>query len=147
MNPFAALGRFTVRFRWAILVVWVIGAPLAASAMPSLSSVAKNDNTAFLPNTAPSQRAAEMAVPFQPKSNGTALLVAVRASAPLTAADKAAIARAEAAIARLPVVRAVRDQGTSADGHAQKASVVMDLPPFGGGTRATDAVDAVRAAG
>jgi len=53
VNPFASLGRFVVRFRWVILVVWLVGAPLAAKHLPSLSSVAKNDNSAFLPASAP----------------------------------------------------------------------------------------------
>ncbi len=146
MNPFAALGRLVVRFRWVILVVWLVGVPLAAKHMPSLSSVAKNDNSAFLPASAPSERAATLATPFQPKSKGTALLVAVRADGPLTPADERAIAAASAAVGRVPVVQGVRDEGTSADGHAQKVAVLLDLAPFGGGDQATNAVDAIRAA-
>ena len=144
MNPFAALGRFVVRFRWVILVVWLVGAPLAAKHMPSLSSVAKNDNSAFLPASAPSERAATLATPFQPKSKGTALLVAVRADGPLTGADERAIAAAATAVAGVHVVQAVRDEGTSADGHAQKVALLLDLPPFGGGDQATNAIDAIR---
>ena len=144
MNPFAALGRFVVRFRWVIVVVWLVGAPLAAKHMPSLSSVAKNDNSAFLPASAPSERAASLATPFQPKSKGTALLVAVRADGPLTSADERAIAHAATAVGRVPVVQAVRDEGTSADGHAEKIALLLDLPPFGGGDQATNAIDAIR---
>ncbi len=146
MNPFAALGRFAVHYRWVVLVVWLVGAPLAVKSLPSLSSVAKNDNTAFLPADAPSERAADLATAFQSKTKGTAFLLAVRAGSPLTPADQAAVARAETAVAKVPVVLSVKDQGTSADGQAEKLAILLNLPPFGGGDQATNAVDAVRGA-
>lgn len=144
MNPFGALGRFSVRFRWLVVAVWVVGAPLAAHALPSLGSVAKSDNTAFLPDSAPSMRAAALAAPFAPKDKASAVLVAVRAGSALTTADQAAIDRVTADIGRLPVVRSARNVGTSTDGEAQEIAVVMNLPAFGAGGKATDAVDAIR---
>jgi len=146
VNPFAALGRFAVRFRWLVLVVWLVGAPLAAGSLPSLSSVAKNDNTAFLPAGAPSQRAADLAQPFTPKDVGSALLVAVSDAGPLTAADQAAMSRAESAIAGLPVVSSVQDQGLSADGQAARARIELRVAPFSNGSKATGAVDDMRRA-
>jgi RND superfamily putative drug exporter len=146
VNPFASLGRFVVRFRWVILVVWLVGAPLTAKNLPSLSSVAKNDNSAFLPASAPSEHAAELAAPFQPKGKGTALLIAVRAHGRLTGADRAAVARVETAVAAVHVVQVVHDEGSSADGEAQKIVLQLNLPPFSGGDQATSAVDAVRKA-
>ena len=144
MQPFAALGRTVVRFRWIVVAVWLVGVPLAVTSLPSLGSVAKDDNTSFLPASAPSQRAADLAVPFIPRNKGTALLVAVRPSGPLTAADDAAVARAAASIRHLEVVRAVVDQGTSADGHAARLLVETSLAPFGAGTRQQHAIDAMR---
>ena len=146
MSPFAALGRAVVRYRWVVLAVWLVGVPLAVAMLPSLSSVAKDDNTSFLPATAPSQRAADLAAAFAPRNKGTALLVAVRASGPLGPADLAAVSRAERAIRALAPVRRVLDQGTSADGRAERVFVETSLPPFGGGTREQKAVDAMRAA-
>ena len=146
MQPFAALGRTVVRYRWVVVALWLVGVPLAIATLPSLSSVAKDDNTSFLPTSAPSQRAADLAVPFLPRDKGTALLVAVRDRGPLTAADDAAIGRASAAIGRLSVVRTVVDQGTSADGQAQRFLVDTSLPPFGAGTDQEHAVDAMRRA-
>jgi uncharacterized membrane protein YdfJ with MMPL/SSD domain len=37
---YAAVGRFAVRFRWAIVVAWVAVAVLANLFLPSLASVA-----------------------------------------------------------------------------------------------------------
>ncbi|HVA04981.1 MAG TPA: MMPL family transporter [Acidimicrobiales bacterium] len=146
MNPFASLGRFVVRFRWVIVVVWLVGAPLTAKHLPSLSSVAKNDNSAFLPANAPSEHAAELAATFQPKSKGTALLIAVRDDGPLTTADQSAIAAVESSVGHVGVVQAVHDQGTSADGEARKINLELNLPPFSGGDDAINAVDAIRKA-
>ncbi len=146
MNPFASLGRFVVRFRWVILVVWLVGAPLTAKHLPSLSSVAKNDNSAFLPADSPSEHAAALAAPFQPKSKGTAQLIAVRNDGPLTAVDQSAVMALQGAVGRVKIVQAERNQGTSADGQAQKIILELNLPPFSGGDAATNAVDAIRKA-
>ncbi|HLX87972.1 MAG TPA: MMPL family transporter [Acidimicrobiales bacterium] len=145
MQPFAVLGRAVVRFRWIVVAVWLVGVPLAVTSLPSLSSVAKDDNTSFLPASAPSQRAADLAVPFVPRNKGTALLVAVRRDGPLTAADQAAVSRATASIGHMGVVRAVVDQGTSADGQAARLLVETNLLPFGAGSHQQRSIDAMRA--
>ncbi len=49
---YAALGRFAVRFRWVIVVAWVAAAVPANLFLPSLASVAKQDN-AVRPRQAP----------------------------------------------------------------------------------------------
>ena len=51
---FRAIGSFAVRFRWLVLLAWVVGAIAAVSALPSLNSVTQNNNTKFLPASAPS---------------------------------------------------------------------------------------------
>lgn len=58
---FAAFARFAVRFRWFILVAWLIATPVLASALPSLSSVTEFGTTAFLSPSAPSVQAGTMA--------------------------------------------------------------------------------------
>ena len=39
---FTGIGRFCVRFRWAVLLLWIVGAVLAATQLPALSSVLVN---------------------------------------------------------------------------------------------------------
>lgn len=46
---FAAIGRFAVRFRWAIVVAWVAATVLATLFLPSLASVARQSNSSSLP--------------------------------------------------------------------------------------------------
>jgi uncharacterized membrane protein YdfJ with MMPL/SSD domain len=60
---FGGLGRFTVRFRWLVIVAWVAIAVISSIALPSLGSEVNNDNTQFLPNSAPSNEAATLAAP------------------------------------------------------------------------------------
>ena len=88
---FRAIGSFAVRFRWLVLAAWVVGAIAAVSLLPSLSSVTQNNNTKFLPASAPSSHAANLAAPF-----GTAALVpipvvAARTGSLLTPADITAL--------------------------------------------------------
>jgi putative drug exporter of the RND superfamily len=98
---------------------------LAARALPSLASVTQSNNTQFLPPSAPSQHAASLAAPFQTANVGaTALIIASRSGASLTAPDDAAIDGVERATAQLPQVQSVHDQGRSADGQARKALIV-----------------------
>ena len=128
---FAALGRFAVRYRYAVLAFWLVVAFLTVRFLPSLSSVANNQNSAFLPASAPSQQAAALAAPFQRSDVSTGVLVAATTTGnPLTAADEAVIDRVETQIARLDTVKQVRDQGISADGAARKALVETSAGGF-----------------
>ena len=125
---FASLGRFTVRFRWLIVVAWVVGTVALTFGLPGISSVEKNSNSQFLPSSEPSVHADSLAAPFQTGSTSQAVLVAATESGRLSTADDAAFAKVEAAITRVPLVTSVSDQGVSADGRARQAVVTVDLP-------------------
>jgi RND superfamily putative drug exporter len=129
---FAAAGRLSVRFRWAILLAWVAGTVAAMALLPSLSSVTQSDNTSFLPDSAPSQRAAQLASPLQQASLTAVTVVAARSGGPLTGDDQAGITRLSAALARVPRVVSVRDAGESADGRAEQLTVLGALAQSGG---------------
>src|ERR1022692_4409518 len=81
---FRAIGSFAVRFRWLVVLAWVAGAIAAVSLLPSLSSVTQNNNTKFLPASAPSEHAAELATPFGTSSLVPITVVAARSGSPLT---------------------------------------------------------------
>jgi RND superfamily putative drug exporter len=124
---FTTVGRFSVRFRWLILVVWVVGTAAAVALLPSLSSVTQNDNTDFLPSGAPSTHASALAAPFQ-KANLTPIPVVVaRSGGALTTADETAIAQMEAAIRNVPTVTTVRDLGRSPDGQAEQIQALATV--------------------
>jgi RND superfamily putative drug exporter len=141
---FRGIGAFAVRFRWLMLAVWVVGAIAATALLPSLNSVTQNNNTKFLPASAPSSHAAELAAPF-----GTAALVpipvvAASPAAPLTRADAAALTALQHDLHAVPGVAKVLDAGRSADGHAEQLVV---LARQGGQNQnyATDLINGLRA--
>ena len=144
-RAFSALGRTVVRFRFVIVVAWLLVTVLAVKGLPSLSSISNNNNSAFLPTSEPSMQAAQLAAPFQRGTAPTALIVASRAGGPLTPADQAAVSRAEAAAGRVPDVAAVLDQGIASDGTARKALVELSAAASQGGAGSSTVVDAIRA--
>jgi RND superfamily putative drug exporter len=128
---FALIGRFAVRFRWLIVVAWVVGTLLAVSQLPSLSSVTQDNNTSFLPASSPSMQAAMLGAPLGATTLTPIPVVAARAGNTLTAADDAALTRLQAKLRTVPSVTQVRDLGRSADGHADQLEVVAS--GLGGG--------------
>jgi RND superfamily putative drug exporter len=141
---FTGIGGLSVRFRYVVVVLWLLVTALAVHFLPSLSSVSNNNNSSFLPKHAPSLQAAALAAPFERGLQPTAQLVAVSSAGPLTRAGESAITKEEARIQRVPGVLAVRDQGTSGDGQARKALVEFGLKGFDAG-QMKSLVDGVRA--
>jgi RND superfamily putative drug exporter len=128
---FTGIGRFSVRYRWMVLVGWVVAAVAVVALLPSLSSVTQNDTTSFLPANAPSGRASRLAEPLEAAGTTTVPVVVARDGAPLDAADAAGVEHLREALAAVPAVRAVKDAGRSADGQAERLTVVSTLPSRG----------------
>ncbi len=121
---FSALGRNVVRFRYPIVVLWVLFVALT-SAFPNLSSEVNNDNSQFLPASAPSSRAASLGAPIlgsATKSSEVRIVVASR-KGPLSAADLASLSPLVAVIRHIPHVEAVKELGISADRQALQLGV------------------------
>ncbi len=60
------MGRFAVRFRWAIVAAWVIAAAALTLLAPSIDEVAESDQVSFLPSGAPSLVAHDMVAKYFP---------------------------------------------------------------------------------
>ncbi len=145
---FSAIGRLAVRFRWLVILVWLVGAFAAVTYLPSLSSVTQNDNSKFLPASSGTERAAALAAPFGTTNLQPLPVVVARASAPLTTADVSAISRLQGQLGTVATVRRVQDLGRSADGHAEQLVVLATFNGGGGGGKndpTTILVNAVRA--
>ncbi len=130
---FAGLGHFAVRFRGPVVVAWVVVVVVCVQLLPSLASVSKATNSAFLPASSPSERAAQLASPFQNSKLAAATLVAAGSSSPLTEVEQQAITKFEVTLRTLPRVRLVRDLGISPNGKARQALIEAAVPAFGGG--------------
>jgi putative drug exporter of the RND superfamily len=142
---FGGIGNFSVRFRWPIVIGWVLITIVSVKAFPGLSDVAKDSQSSFLPANAPSVQAEDLAQPFQDSQHGVATLVVARESAALTSTDIQEITTIEARVRGLSGVLRVQDFGLSPDKHAEQAQVVTDLPPFSAGSNAISLVAAIRA--
>src|ERR1700687_869176 len=121
-NFMAGLARFAIRFRYAIIALWIIAGALCIALFPSLSSAVNTDNSSFLPASSPSVHAMNLAAPFQPTNDSTGTLVVLGKSA-LTSSDQTAVTNLENKIAKDDHVVSVSDQGLSQDGQAEKAQV------------------------
>ncbi|MGW1170864.1 MMPL family transporter [Streptomyces sp. NPDC002550] len=134
-SVFSVMGRFSVRFRWPLLILWIAAAIAAVQLLPSLSSVTQNNNTSFLPAGAPSQRAANLATPLEPSGSISVPVVVARSHGQLTADDTGAIAQLQRKLAGEPSVTRVKDAGRSADGRAEQLQVLATQPAKGGSTQ------------
>jgi putative drug exporter of the RND superfamily len=120
-HAYESLARFVVRFRIPIVVFWVLVAVVTSATLPSLASEVNNNNSAFLPSSAPSSKAANLAAPvLGGGANGriSDITVVGSRSGPLTAGDLAAIARVASLARGVQSVQSVTESGISADRQA-----------------------------
>jgi len=147
MNAFFnGLGRFSVRFRWLIVVVWIIGTAASVHFLPSLASQVNNDNSAFLPNSAPSTIAGNLAEPLVGKASlEPVIIIGLDRQSQINAADTEAISRLATAAKKVPNVVAVQYVGTSPDGHAVQLVAEANVAGFSPGP-SEDVVNGLTAA-
>jgi RND superfamily putative drug exporter len=119
---YEALGRFVVRFRWAVVVFWILVAIVTSAALPSIGSQVNDNNSAFLKSSEPSIKAANLSTPILGQGvsgNISSIpLIAVQENGKLNAADVAAITRLAGLLGHVPRVASVQVAGVSADGQA-----------------------------
>ena len=143
---YGAIGRFSVRFRWLVVAVWIVGAIFASTQLPSLGSVTQGNNQKFLPASAPSSQAADLAAPFGTAGQIPVPVVAATTSGRLTAADTAALTGLQAKLATVPNVTKVIDAGVSTDGQAQQLVVLANAAGSGNQSFVTNLIDNMRTA-
>ena len=118
---YTGLGRFVVRFRWAILGFWILVVVATAALMPSLANEINGNNSAFLKSSEPSIKAANLAAPLTGSGIGTkntSIQVVAAAKAPLTSADELALEQLIQRIKTVPSVESVSLAGVSKDAEA-----------------------------
>jgi RND superfamily putative drug exporter len=142
---FGAIGRWTVRLRWLILVVWIVGAVAALTQLPSLSSVTQSNNAKFLPASAPSQHAIDLAAPFGSANLLPVPVIAATTSGPLTPADVTGLTALQQSLATVPGVKKVADVGRSANGQAEQLLALATAANGGNQNYAQDLVNGLRA--
>jgi RND superfamily putative drug exporter len=112
---FRAIGKFAVKFRWVVLIVWLVAAWQVPAHLPSLASVTQGNNSAFLPSSAPSNKAADLAAPLGLSQTVTPVpVIAAVSTGTLSPADQAWLATLQGDLAKVPTVTSVRILGESA---------------------------------
>ena len=124
---FGAIGTFAVKFRWVVVVVWVLAAFAVPRFLPSLASVTQGNNANFLPASAPSQHAADLAAPFGETNRVPIPVVAAVSQGQLTASDVAWLNTLRQDLRTVPTVVRVTDLGRSGDGQAEELQVLSDV--------------------
>jgi RND superfamily putative drug exporter len=126
---FAAVGRFSVRWRVLVIAVWVLGSFGCVRLLPSLSQAVSNDSTQYLPASAPSNVAERLAAPFYGRSNNddAVVVAATTDNRPLDAADRGAIERLASDAAHLPHADNARVTEYTGDGRAALISITASL--------------------
>lgn len=129
---FEKIAKFSVRFRWLIIVFWIAAIPLATANFPKISDVEKNSVSDFLPKNSQTNQASELASVFQQKNTATStFLVYSHGGAVLTADDNLAIEAIKAKVSKVAEVTEIRDLGPSADGEAHELLVGISGAGFG----------------
>ena len=142
---FGGIGRWSVRLRWLVVLIWVIGAVVAVSQLPSLNSVTQSNNAKFLPASAPSQHAIDLATPFGNPNLVPIPVVAATTSGPLTPADITALNSLQQQLKTVPSVKRVQDVGRSANGQAVQLLALASAANGGNQDFAKNLIDGLRA--
>jgi putative drug exporter of the RND superfamily len=142
---YGAVGRFSVRFRWLVVLIWIAGAIAAATQLPALSSVTQGNNEKFLPANAPSAQAAVLAAPFGTGNSEPIPVVAATTGGSLTPADITALASLQARLATVPGISKVINAGRSTDGEAEQLVAMARIAGSGNPDYAKNLVDGLRA--
>jgi putative drug exporter of the RND superfamily len=124
---FGGIGAFAVKFRWVVIAAWIIAVIAVPKFLPSLNSVTQGNNSAFLPASAPSEQAAQLAAPFGATNLVPVQVVAAVNQGTLTATDTTWLATLQHDLGTVPTVVSVRDLGRSADQQAEQLQVLSNV--------------------
>lgn len=140
---FKSLAKFSVKFRWPIIIFWIAMVPLVSANFPKLNDVEKNNTSDFLPKNSQTVVGASLEDSFKQKDTATnSVIVAARSGGKLTPADYAALQRMTENVKKVKDITETRPFGTSADGQAQSYFVGITGAAFGQG--AFDIIQNVR---
>ena len=141
---FGGIGSFAVKFRWFVLLAWIVAAVAVPRALPSLSSVTQGNNANFLPASAPSEHALQLAAPLGGSTLTPVPVVAASPQRALTTADQAWLQKLQQDLGKVPTVVRVRDLGRAPDGQAAQLQVLSNVSNGGGGSDVTTLVKDLR---
>jgi len=132
---FGKIARFSVRFRWLIIIFWIAAVPIVTANFPNINDVSKNNNSDFLPKNSPTDTATNLESAFQHKDTATnAIIVFSRSDGQLSTDDVAAAQQVIARVKTYKNITQIRDTGASADGQAHEYLVGISAAANGPGS-------------
>jgi RND superfamily putative drug exporter len=150
---FRGIAKFAVKFRWLVVIVWIVAAAAIPKALPSLASVTQGNNSAFLPASAPSEQATNLAAPLGISLSVTPVpVVAAVSTGSFTTADQAWLDTLATDLGKVATVTKVSNLGESTvpgpngvAGQAAQLQVLSNVNQSDQGAQ-TDLVDQLRSA-
>jgi RND superfamily putative drug exporter len=148
---FRGIAKFAVKFRWLVVIVWIVAAAAIPKALPSLASVTQGNNSAFLPASAPSEQATNLAAPLGISLSVTPVpVVAAVSTGSFTTADQAWLDTLATDLGKVATVTKVSNLGESTvpgpngvAGQAAQLQVLSNVSQSDQGAQ-TDLVDQLR---
>jgi putative drug exporter of the RND superfamily len=132
------------RFKYVIILFWLVVAAVAGPLSSRLTDVEKNDAKSWLPGSAESTQVLDIQSSFTSPNTIPAIVVYQRSSG-LTAADQDKIGRDVRAFGELDAIDGeIRGPIPTADGQVAQVVVPLNLGPQGW-SKAADLVDSLRA--
>jgi len=139
------IARFSVRFRWLIIIFWIAAIPLTGHYFPKIGDVQKNEVSDFLPAKVESNKSANLEKAFERKDTATSAFIVIhRDKGKLTQADTEAISKISASVLKVKDITEIRNLGVSADGQAEQLQIGITGAGFG--DQATQIVKDIRGA-
>src|SRR5581483_9072977 len=134
MSVFRNIARFSVRWRWPIIIVWIAAVPFLTATLPNINDVTKNSTKDFLPKNSPTDQASKLESAFQKQDTASnAVIVASRKSTKLSDADNVALQQLVNNVKKTKEITEVDNLGVSADGQAHEYLVGVSGAAFGNG--------------
>lgn len=139
------LGQSVVKWRWWILLTWVVAAVLIVSLSPKLSSVESNDQSSFLPKTYESIKAFNVAGKVSPQAKDATDLIVFKTKSgqPLSPADQQAVQAIAATLYNLKLPH-IANVETSPQQLSPNHKVMLATVTYSGNQDDTSTINAVK---
>ena len=132
---FESLGKLVIKFKWFVVIFWIIVSVLIVRYLPSLSSVTSSNNSDFLPTSSQSEKAIKLANVFGNSNAGPAIPVVILSkNGPITSSsNQAYISTLSANLKKVSSVVKVENAGISKDNQAEELIVASSANYSGTG--------------
>ncbi len=123
---FEGIARFVIRFKWLVILFWIVISILVVHFLPSINSVTNSNNNTFLPASSISQKALKLANVFGQNNIVPSIPVALLSKNGLitSPADQNYVLKLASNLRKVSNVAKIDNAGISKDGLAQELVVV-----------------------